>query len=108
MPQRELHDDLDAKKPIVLHELLHAFQDQKLANEQADIERFFQQSRASATWPADAQMVADAREFFAVTSTVYLFGSIDIPPFTQGRLHEAQPEYWTWLGVLFDGFRGCE
>jgi len=108
LPQRELHDDLDAKKPIVLHELLHAFQDQKLANEQADIERFFQQSRASAAWPADAQMVADAREFFAVTSTVYLFGSIDIPPFTQGRLHEAQPEYWTWLGVLFDGFRGCE
>ncbi len=100
--------DLDPKKPIVLHELLHAFHDQRLRYDEADIVRFFEQSRASGAWPADAQLLADAREFFAVTSTVYLFGSIDIPPFTQGHLHQAQPEYWTWLGVMFDGFHGCE
>ncbi len=100
--------DLDPKKPVVLHELLHAFHEQKLGYDAADILRFFEQARASGAWPADAQMMADAREFFAVTSTVYLFGSIDVPPFTQGRMHQAQPEYWTWLGVMFDGFRGCE
>ncbi len=100
--------DLDSKKPIVLPELLLAFHDQKLTDGKADIVRFFEQARASGEWPADARMLADARAFFAVTSTVYLFGNIDIPPLTPGHLRQAQPEYWTWLGVLFDGFHGCD
>jgi hypothetical protein len=100
--------ELDSKKPIVLHELLHAFHEQKLGFDNAEIIRFFERARASGAWPTDARLMADAREFFAVTSTVYLFGSIDVPPFTQGQLHQAQPDYWTWLGVMFDGFRGCE
>src|SRR6185369_11782921 len=88
-------DALDRKKPILLHELLRAFQEQKLkANDNAIIADAWQESRASGVWPASAPMLRSAPDFFAATATVYLFGTIDTEPFTQGRLHEVQPEYW--------------
>ena len=102
-------DALDPKKPILLHELLRAFQEQKFkANDNAIIANAWQESRASGVWPANAPMLRSAPDFFAATATVYLFGTIDTEPFTQGRLHQVQPEYWKWLGEMFDGFRGCE
>jgi hypothetical protein len=39
---------------------------------------------------------------------VYLFGAIDTPPFTPGRVRETQPAYWQWLGEVFDNFHDCE
>jgi hypothetical protein len=102
-------DTLDPKKPILLHELLRAFQDQKLkAEENEVIANAYKESRASGTWPASAPMLKSPQDFFAATATVYLFGDIDTEPFTRGRMHEAQPEYWKWLGGVFDGFHGCE
>ncbi|MEJ0036008.1 MAG: hypothetical protein WDO68_07980 [Gammaproteobacteria bacterium] len=102
-------DALDPKKPILLRELLRAFHEQKLkANDNAIIVNAYQESRDSGAWPANAAMLKSAPDFFAATATVYLFGTIDTEPFTQGRLHQVQPEYWKWLGEVFDGFRGCE
>jgi hypothetical protein len=102
-------DALEPKKPIVLPELLRAFQEQKLkAADNEIIANAYQESRASGKWPADAPMLKSASDFFVATGTVYLFGTIDTAPFSQGKLHEMQPEYWKWLGEVFDGFRGCE
>jgi hypothetical protein len=101
-------DALDPKKPVLLHELLRAFHEQKLRSSDTVINDAYQASRASGVWPTDSAMMKSAQEFFAATATVYLAGAIDTPPFTPGRLHEAQPEYWKWLGEVFDGFRGCE
>jgi hypothetical protein len=100
---------LDPKKPVLLHELLRAFQEQKFkASDNAIITNAYQESRDSGVWPANAPMLRSVPDFFAATATVYLFGTIDTEPFTQGRLHQVQPEYWKWLGEVFDGFRGCE
>ena len=102
-------DVLDPKKPVLLHELLRAFQEQKLKSaDNSIITKAYQESRASGTWPADAAMMKSAEDFFAATATVYLFGPIDTPPFTPGRVRETQAAYWQWLGEVFDGFRGCE
>lgn len=102
-------DALDAKKPILLHELLRAFQEQKLKGEDtAVIANAYKQARDSGAWPVSAPMLKSAQDFFAATATVYLFGDIESAPFSRGRLHEAQPEYWKWLGGVFDGFHGCE
>lgn len=102
-------DALDPKKPILLHELLRAFQEQKLKSEEnAIIADAYEKSRDSGVWPASAPMLKSPPDFFAATATVYLFGDIDTAPFTRGRLHEANPEYWKWLGGVFDGFHGCE
>ena len=102
-------DALDATKPVLLPELLRAFHEQKLkSSEDGLIGKAFQEARASAAWPADAAMMKSPRDFFAATATVYLFGAIDTPPFSPGRVRETQPAYWQWLGEVFDGFRGCE
>jgi hypothetical protein len=100
--------ELDVGKPFVLRELLHAYQEQRMKSAEPEIQRYFQQARTSSPWPADAEMLRDPGEYFAATATVYLFGNVDRPPFSQGRLLEAQPEYWYWLGTMFDGFHGCE
>jgi len=102
-------DALDPKKPVLLHELLRAFQEQKFkAPDNTIITGAYQASRASGTWPTTAPMLKSPQDYFAATATVYLFGDIDTEPFSRGRLHEAQPEYWKWLGGMFDGFHGCE
>ena len=100
---------LDAKKPVLLQPLLRAFQEQKLKGDDvAVITNAYKEARDSGAWPASAPMLKSPQDFFAATATVYLFGDIDTEPFTRGRLHEAQPEYWKWLGGVFDGFHGCE
>ena len=102
-------DTLQPKKPIVLPELLRAFQEQELkAADNEIVANAYQEARRSGQWPADAPMLKSAPDFFVATATVYLFGTIDTAPFTQGKLRELQPEYWKWLGEVFDGFRGCE
>lgn len=102
-------DALEAKKPVLLHELLRAFHEQKLkAEDNKVIANAYKEARDSGAWPASAPMLKSPQDFFAATATVYLFGDIDSAPFSRGRLHEAQPEYWKWLGGVFDGFHGCE
>jgi hypothetical protein len=102
-------DALDAKKPVLLQQLLRAFQEQKLKGDDVTvITNAYKEARDSGAWPVNAPMLKSPQDFFAATATVYLFGDIDTEPFSRGRLHETQPEYWKWLGGVFDGFHGCE
>ncbi len=91
---------LSPLKPIFLHELLHAYLEQRLQAQSGQLERFYTSTRASGRWQANAYMLQDAREFFAVTATVYLFGEIDRPPYTREQLREAQPDYYEWLSSV--------
>jgi hypothetical protein len=100
--------DLDPKQPIILRELMHAYYDAHIGGNNADVVRYFKQAQSSGKWPADADIVRDIGEFFSSTATVYVFGAMNRPPFTQGQLQASQPEYWVWLGTVFDGFHGCE
>jgi hypothetical protein len=97
--------ELDAKKPIILHEFLHAYHDQKLPDGFAnpDIARFFE--RGHGLWRDKAYMMTNRREFFAVTASVYLFGDIKRPPYSRARLRAKQPQYYQWLANLFDDGR---
>jgi len=96
-------DQLEPKKPILLHELLHAFHDPQLpggfANQ--DVERFYDRGSA-AGWPGDSYMMSNAHEFFAVTASVYLYGDIPRPPESRKQLRDKQPQYYQWLADLFD------
>jgi hypothetical protein len=97
---------LDPNKPILLHELLHAFHDQQLPNGFAnvDIEKFYERGQ-SAGWPPDSYMMSNHREFFATTASVYLFGDIPRPPESRKQLRTKQPHYYQWLADLFDDGR---
>ncbi|HTU63648.1 MAG TPA: hypothetical protein VMF89_34530 [Polyangiales bacterium] len=102
-------DALEGNEPVLLNALLLAFQEQKLKSEDSTvIANAYKAARDSGAWPASAPMMKSPQDFFAATATVYLFGDLDTAPFSRGRLNAAQPEYWKWLGGVFDGFHGCE
>ncbi|RUL95760.1 hypothetical protein [Rhizobium chutanense] len=96
---------LDPDKPIILHELLHAFNGGMLSGGfgNSDIRQFFNNGRG--LWPGDSYMMSNDREFFAVTASVYLYGDIERPPYSRSQLREKQPRYYQWLAILFDDGR---
>jgi len=95
---------LDAKRPALLHALLLAYQDQHLPGGFAnpDVARFRQQILARHVWPKTAIMLDNDGEFFAVTASAYLYGEITREPYTRADLRKTQPDYYQWLGRLFD------
>ena len=97
--------ELDRDMPVILHELLHAYNDRMLPGGfgNGDVRQFFGSGRG--LWPDDSYMMSNDREFFAVTASVYLFGNIERPPYSRSQLREKQPRYYQWLAALFDDGR---
>jgi hypothetical protein len=94
---------LEPQKPILLHELLHAYHFRVLpgAFRNADILTYYNRARDGRRYPADAYVLKNVQEFFAVTASLYLWGHVDRPPSTREKLKAAQPAYYAWLGQLF-------
>jgi hypothetical protein len=91
------------EKPVVLHELLHAYHWWVLPDgfKNADVLRFYGRARDNALYPPGAYVLKNVQEFFAVTASLYLWGNVDRPPHDRKTLHEKQPMYYAWLGELF-------
>jgi hypothetical protein len=95
------------EQPVLLHELLHAYQFLMLPGgfKNPDIERFYdnaiQGERYPATNKGDRYVLKNPQEFFAVTASLYLWGNVDRQPHTRQNLKDSQPYYYTWLGNLF-------
>ena len=91
------------QKPILLHELLHAYHFRVMPDRyrNAEILTFFQRAQSIGAYPKDAYLLKNVQEFFAVTASLYLWGNVDRPPHTRDRLKAAQPVYYAWLGQLF-------
>ena len=93
----------EPQKPILLHELLHAYHWRVMpgAYRNPDILAYFDRARSSGAYPQGAYVLKDVQEFFAVTASLYLWGNVDRPPHTRANLKTAQPVYYAWLGQLF-------
>jgi hypothetical protein len=91
------------EKPVVLHELLHAYHFRVLpgALENPDLVRFYGIAKEGELYPPDSYVLKSEQEFFAVTASLYLWGNVDRPPRTRDNLREKQPVYYKWLGELF-------
>ncbi|WP_079538072.1 hypothetical protein [Bradyrhizobium lablabi] len=91
------------EKPVLLHELLHAYHFRVLpgALQNPDLVMFYNNARDGGLYPADAHVLKNVQEFFAVTGSLYLWGNVDRPPRTRENLREKQPAYYKWLGELF-------
>jgi hypothetical protein len=87
------------ENPILLHELLHAYHDQKLPDglNNADIKRLYQQAQGNKVFAADAYVLSDVREYFAMMASVYLNGSAGREPFTRENIRVKQPDCYKWL-----------
>ncbi|HWZ40122.1 MAG TPA: hypothetical protein VNY08_17660 [Bradyrhizobium sp.] len=59
------------EKPVVLHEMLHAYHWWVLPDgfQNADVERFYERARDGQFYPPDAYVLKNVQEFFAVTAS---------------------------------------
>ena len=99
-----LPDGMDADKPILLHELLHAYHHQVVGLDEPAIRAAYRSAKASSDYPPrfqGAHFLENGFEYFAVTSTIYLFGKIRQPPFDCGVLQATQPDYLAFLAGRF-------
>jgi hypothetical protein len=91
------------EKPIALHEMMHAYHYWVLPErgQNPDVLRFYQRAKDGGFYPADAYVLKNPFEFFAVTASLYLWGNVDRPPHDRKTLHDNQPVYYQWLGDQF-------
>ena len=80
-------------KPVLLHELLHAYHDQRIDGgfRTAAILRLFEAAKSSPGFAAKSHMMANDKEYFACTATTYLFGVTAQEPFKREKLSQLQP-----------------
>ena len=91
-------------KPILLHELLHAYHFSVLHMDSPEIRQAWQHARESDAFPARFQsshFLENGKEFFAVTGTLFLFGDIQQPPFSCVALNKLDAEYLVFLARQF-------
>jgi len=91
------------EKPILLHELLHAFHWRILPQgfQNPDILLYYGRATEAGYPYQNAYFLSNAREFFAVTGSLYLWGHVSRPPYDRPTLKSKQPFYYAWLGKLF-------
>lgn len=93
-----------ADKPILLHELMHAYHFAVLTLKNPEILRAFDAASQPGKYPPAyqrAHFLQNPKEFFAVTSTIYLFGKIQQPPFDCAILSKDDPAYLDFLEKTF-------
>jgi len=93
-----------ANKPILLHELLHAYHFYVLTLRHPVIVNAYQSASLDGRYPAafqKAHFLQNEKEYFAVTSTIYLFGTIQQPPFNCSVLANTDPAYLAFLEKTF-------
>ncbi|WP_159011380.1 hypothetical protein [Bradyrhizobium sp. S69] len=94
----------DGQNPVILHELLHAFHNRLMPQgfQNPGILVHYNLAKSKQFYPADAYVMTDQKEFFAVTASVFLYGKDDKEPFTREKLKAKQPDYYKYLVGLFE------
>jgi hypothetical protein len=91
-------------KPILLHELLHAYHFKVLTMRNRDVQDAYQRALADGRFPPayrGSHFLENAKEYFAVTGTLYLFGDIQQPPFRCTELAKLGTAYLDFLAAQF-------
>jgi len=90
-------------RPIILHELLHAYHHQVLSLDNPEILHAFHDAHSSNLYPRyrSAHFLDNEKEYFAVIGSIYLFGRIQQPPFTCELPATLQPEFIKFLEQQF-------
>ncbi len=99
---------LSPRKPILLSGLLRAYHDQHLdPAARTDVARFRNEVivRTPPVWPKTALMLQSDTDYFALTSSAYLYGAITHEPYTRANLRQTQPRYYRWLAQFYDDGR---
>lgn len=91
------------RKPVLLHELMHAYHDQRIERGYGNrkILAYYQEAQGLKTYASKSHMMANEKEFFACAATAYLFGVTAQEPFRREKVREAQPGFHDYLKSLF-------
>jgi hypothetical protein len=90
-------------KPVLLHELMHAFHDQRIEHgfRNPAILGFYKRALAIPAYAAKSHMMSNEKEYFACTATAYLFGVTAQEPFRREKVRDNQPDACEFLKKLF-------
>lgn len=94
---------LPEDKPMVLHELLHAYHHQVLKQPTPEIAKAYAEAVRKRIYPAEyakAHFLDNGKEYFAVIGSLFLFGPIQQPPFNCAVTLEKQPEFIAYLNKV--------
>ncbi len=91
------------RRPVLLHEFMHVYHRNRLAEgfQNPDIRAFYEQAKSSGGYPEGSYMLKDPAEFFAMTASCYLYGTVARPPFDRATIRTQQPDYYSYLARLF-------
>jgi len=94
---------LSQERPSLLHEMLHAYHAKILPEGFSNpwILYYYKEAKSKEFYPADAYLMTNEKEFFAVTASVFLSGKAD-GGVTQSDIKQNQPDYFKYLGWLFE------
>ena len=96
--------DLSSNKPILLHEFLHAYHNQRLPqglnNKQVN-DFYVKAQKEFPEFKGENYFLQNEKEFFAVTASIYLFGEISRPPYNRRSIKDKMPLYYKYLASLF-------
>jgi hypothetical protein len=97
------------RKPVLLHEFMHAYHDQKLpqGTKNPDILAFFARAKSLGAYQAKSHMMENQGEFFACSATTYLFGVTAQEPFKRDKVRTTQPDLYAYLEKLFGPTTGA-
>ncbi len=100
---------IPSDKPVILHEMLHAYDWNYWRFDKPEIQSAYAQAVNQNLYPqwSGSHFLQNAREFFAVTGTVYLVGRIKQPPFDCRALAGLQPDYLKFMENLFGPHPYC-
>jgi len=89
------------ERPVLLHELLHAYHDHFMPGGFGNpVALFwFKQTTDKQLYAANEYLMTNEKEFFAVTASVFLFGRDG--PINRAKIKEVQPDYYKYLVWLF-------
>ena len=90
-------------RPVLLHEYMHVLEYRSFPGgfHNATVGRFYDEARASGLYPAESYMMSNPAEFFAVTASCYLNGTVARDPYTRAAIRERQPDYYAYLTRVF-------
>jgi hypothetical protein len=89
------------EEPVILHELLHAYHNKMMPQGVINPAVLLHYNLAKSLYPAEAYLLTNEREFFAVTASVFLYGKDGKEPFARANLKQKQPDYFKYLVWLF-------
>ena len=96
-------DPIHPDRGVLIHELLHAYHDRKMDVEaKKRVTAYYEEAPRAYNLPRTEYAMSNEREFFAVTGSIYLRGTSSRKPHDRTTIRAAQPEYYKFLGELFD------